>query len=202
VTEICRRLDGIPLAIELAAARTNILSLEGLAATLDVRFRILTGGDRAALPRQRTMQALFDWSYDLLAPEEQQLFEHLAVFAGGATYERVVAVHSGDGIDDAAIVELLASLGEKSLVTIEPAANPRYVLLESARQYAYEKLAARGWRRLRRTAMRAHSPNWPRSLSGRTRRHGDCDAARDPLHARPAVRPAEPGGVSDCVRPL
>ena len=83
VAEICRRLDGIPLAIELAAARVKVLSVKALAEKLDERFRLLTGGDRTALPRQQTMRALVDWSYDLLSEQERLLFRRLAVFAGG-----------------------------------------------------------------------------------------------------------------------
>ena len=92
VAELCRRLDGIPLAIELAAARVNQLSLNALAQKLDDRFRILTGGDRTALPRQQTMRATIDWSYDLLAAPEQRVFERLSVFAGGCTLAAATAV--------------------------------------------------------------------------------------------------------------
>jgi predicted ATPase/DNA-binding CsgD family transcriptional regulator len=145
VADICRRLDGIPLAIELAAARASVLSLRGLAAKLDDRFRILTGGDRTALPRHRTMRALFDWSYDLLSAPERRLFERLSIFAGGAGLELIAAVAPEDPTDEAEIVELLASLVEKSLLTVDVSAyEPRYALLESSRQYAQEKLASRG----------------------------------------------------------
>src|SRR5207249_329956 len=92
VAQICRRLDGIPLAIELAATRVRALSLEQIAARLDQRFRLLTGGSRAALPRQQTLAALVDWSYELLSAPERALFNRLGVFAGGFTLEAVEAV--------------------------------------------------------------------------------------------------------------
>ncbi len=141
VAEICRRLDGIPLAIELAAARVKLLAPRQLAQKLDERFRVLTGGDRAALPRQQTMRALIDWSYDLLSEEERALFRRLAIFAGGFTLESASAVCRDEAIDEFAVLDLLASLVDKSLVHAEPAAGTtRYRLLESTREYAREKL--------------------------------------------------------------
>jgi predicted ATPase len=138
VAEICRRLDGMPLAIELAAARVRTLALPQLARKLDERFAILTGGNRTALPRQQTMQALIDWSYDLLTPREQRFFARLAVFAGGWSLDAAAAVCGDDG-DDA--FELLASLVDKSLVVaLEGGDERRYGLLESMRGYAMQKL--------------------------------------------------------------
>jgi non-specific serine/threonine protein kinase len=145
VAEICRRVDGIPLAIELAAARTRTLPLATLAAMLDQRFAILTGGARTALPRQQTMRALFDWSYKLLCGPEQLLFDRLSVFAGGWTLESAAAVCAGEAVEEGAMLELLASLVEKSLAALDvEAAGPRYRLSESAREYARDKLVARG----------------------------------------------------------
>lgn len=145
VAEICRRLDGIPLAIELAAARVKVLSPKQLAQKLDERFRLLTGGDRSALPRQQTMRALIDWSYDLLSDDERALFRKLSIFAGGFTLESAAAVCSTDAIDEMALLDLLTSLVDKSLVQAELAADgTRYRLLESTRDYAREKLAQRG----------------------------------------------------------
>ena len=145
IAEICRRLDGIPLAIELAAARVNVLSLRDLLARLDQRFRLLTGGDRTALPRQQTMRALIDWSYDLLSEPERRLFERLSVFAGGSTLGAMAAVFGEDSVDELAVLDLLSSLVDKSLVVADlDVPEPRYRLLESSRQYAYEKLTARG----------------------------------------------------------
>lgn len=145
VAEISRRLDGIPLAIELAAARIKVLSPRELAQRLDERFRVLTGGDRSALPRHRTMRALIDWSYDLLTEEERALFRKLSVFAGGFTLESAAAVCCAESLDELAVLELLTSLVDKSLVQCD-ASGPmtRYRLLESTRQYAREKLVENG----------------------------------------------------------
>ena len=143
--DISRRLDGIPLAIELAAARANVLSLEALAAMLAQRFAILSDGRRTSLPRHQTMRALFDWSYQLLSPAEQRLFDRLSVFAGGWTFEMADAVCAGDDLESDTPFELLASLVGKSLVAADlEAAEPHYRLSEPAREYAREKLAARG----------------------------------------------------------
>ena len=145
VAEICSRLDGIPLAIELAAARVNVLSPKQLLQKLDERFRVLTGGDRTALPRQRTMRALIDWSYDLLSEEERALFRKLSIFAGGFALETAAAVCCNGGPDEVDVLDELSLLVDKSLVQAEPAGGQiRYRLLESMRQYASEKLIERG----------------------------------------------------------
>ncbi len=145
VAEICRRLDGIPLAIELAAARVNQLSVKAIAKKLDDRFRLLTGGGRMALPRQQTMRATIDWSYDLLAPREQRLFERLSIFAGGCTLGAAAAVCRGEEAAEADVFELLSSLLDKSLLVADlEGSETRYRLLESFREYARERLAARG----------------------------------------------------------
>src|SRR6185437_3268516 len=102
---VCRRLDGIPLAIELAAARVRTLPVEAIAARLDDRFLLLTGGDRTALPRQQTLRALIDWSYELLSEDERAVFRRLAVFAGGWTLEAAEAVCASGGIAQAAVLE-------------------------------------------------------------------------------------------------
>jgi predicted ATPase len=142
ITRICQRLDGIPLALELAAARMNILTTEQLAARLDDTFRLLVGGSRTALPRQQTLRATIDWSYDLLNDQERSLLRRLSVFAGGSTLEAVEAVCSGDGIAGEEILELLISLANKSIVQVERVQGheTRYRLLETVRQYAREKL--------------------------------------------------------------
>jgi predicted ATPase len=116
VADICRRLDGIPLAIELAAARVKVLSIPNLAQRLNERFKILTGGSRTALPRQQTLSALIDWSYDLLTPTEQMLFNRLGIFAGAFSLSAAEAVCTGDGVEDIDVLDLLASLTDKSLV--------------------------------------------------------------------------------------
>ncbi len=145
VAQICRRLDGIPLAIELAAARVKVLAPCQIAERLDQRFRLLTGGDPRALPRHRTMTALIDWSYDLLTLRERRFFESLSVFAGGCTLDSAVAVCAADGEDDLDVVDLLTSLVTKSLLVAELVGREeRYRLLESSRQYARDKLTAQG----------------------------------------------------------
>jgi len=150
IATICRSVDGIPLALELAAARVRALSVDTIAARLDDRFRLLTGGDRTGLPRQRTLRALIDWSYELLTPEEALLFGRLAVFAGGFTLEAAQYVGAGDAIDGNDVVDVLTHLVEKSLVERE-AAGERYRMLETVRQYALETLERSGDTRSRRT---------------------------------------------------
>jgi non-specific serine/threonine protein kinase len=145
VAQICQRLDGIPLAIELAAARMRVLSVEQLAARLDSSFHLLTGGSRTALPRQQTLRATIDWSYDLLSEREQALFHRLSVFAGGFTLEAAEAICAGEKREQHAVLELLSSLVNKSMiVVIERGDEVRYRLLETIRQYAWEKLTASG----------------------------------------------------------
>jgi predicted ATPase/class 3 adenylate cyclase len=143
VVEICQRLDGIPLALELAAARVRSLSVELIAERVNDRFRLLTTSDRTALPRQRTLRALIDWSFDLLTEKERALFRRLAAFAGGWTLEAAEAVGSGDVVNRSEVLDLLADLVDKSLVTME-AAGGRYGLLETVRQYAQERLTMAG----------------------------------------------------------
>ncbi len=143
VAGICQRLDGIPLALELAAARVRSLSVEQIAARLSDRFRLLTGGDRTALPRQQTLRALIDWSFDLLTPPERVLFRRLAVFAGGCTIEAAEAVGAGVDLDGSDVLSLLTNLVEKSLVTMD-AGGERYRLLETVRHYALDRLAGSG----------------------------------------------------------
>ena len=147
MAEICRRLDGIPLAIELAAARVKILSIPNLAQRLNERFKILTGGSRTALPRQKTLGALIDWSYDLLTAQEQMLFSRVGIFAGGFSLDAATAVCSGEDLDEIDILDLLSSLTDKSLVVADTAGEQeRCHLLESTRAYALEKLTAAGAR--------------------------------------------------------
>lgn len=147
VAEICRHLDGIALAIELAAARVKVLSIPHLAERLAERFRILTGGNRAALPRQQTLRALIDWSYDLLAESEKVLFRRASIFAGGWTLETASVVCVGDNVDAVDVLDLLASLVEKSLVVVDTSGPlERYHLLESTREYGLELLKEKGER--------------------------------------------------------
>jgi predicted ATPase len=145
VSDICRRLDGIPLAIELAAARVNVMSVRNLAQRLDERFKVLTGGSRTALPRQKTLGALFDWSYDLLGSEERVLFNRVAIFAGSFTHDAAAFVCADDGDEQGDVLDLLASLTDKSLMVVDTSGNQeRYRMLESTRQYALGKLRTSG----------------------------------------------------------
>ena len=146
VLTVCRRLDGIPLAIELAAARVAVLSPRQLAERLDDRFRLLTRGNRAAPARHQTLRTLVDWSYGLLTPEERSLFDRLAVFAGGFSLEAAEAVCAGEGLDQADVLPLLSLLVEKSLVNAgeEEDARVRFRLPETLREYARERLDGAG----------------------------------------------------------
>lgn len=142
---ICHRLDGIPLAIELAAARIRSLSVEEVNQRLDQRFRLLTGGNRTALPRQQTLRSLIDWSYDLLSDAEKTLLCGLSVFAGGWTLQAAEQVCSGEGVEEWEILDLLTSLSDKSLVVAEQRqGHTRYRLLETIRQYARDRLLESG----------------------------------------------------------
>jgi predicted ATPase/class 3 adenylate cyclase len=143
VADICHRLDGIPLAIELAAARTRALSVEAIAARLSDRFRLLSTTDQTVLPRQRTLRALIDWSYDLLTEDERAVFQRLAVFAGGWTLEAAEAVGASGKVAEQDVLELLTGLVEKSLVAMD-AEGGRYRLLETVRQYAHERSSEAG----------------------------------------------------------
>ena len=143
IAQVCYHLDGIPLAIELAAARSKMLSIEQILRRLDDRFRLLTGGARTALPRQQTLRALIDWSYDLLTENERLLLQRLSVFAGGWTLEAAEEVCTGDGIESFDVLDLLSQLVNKSLVVVieqSQSGETRYRMLETIRQYAREKL--------------------------------------------------------------
>jgi predicted ATPase/transcriptional regulator with XRE-family HTH domain len=145
VAQVCVRLDGMPLAIELAAARIDMLPVQTIAARLDDRFRLLTGGPRTALPRHQTLRATLDWSHDLLSLPEQVLLRRLAVFAGGCTLEAAETVCIGEALAKEEILDLLGSLIHKSLVQAEEIdGSPRYHLLETVRQYGYDLLVAAG----------------------------------------------------------
>jgi predicted ATPase len=144
---VCRRLDGIPLAIELAASRMNVLTLAALAERLENRFHLLVGGSLSVLPRQQTLRATLDWSHDLLSSEEKAVFRRLGIFAGGWTLEGAQSVCADAGIDQSDVFELLSSLVEKSLIVAQTEeVQPRYRLLETVRDYALERLAANGER--------------------------------------------------------
>ncbi|HLJ54004.1 MAG TPA: protein kinase [Chthonomonadaceae bacterium] len=245
---ICRRLDGIPLAIELAAARTRSLSVEQIADKLYDRFRMLTGGNRSALPRQQTLRSLIDWSYDLLTGLERALLRRLSVFSGGWTLEAAEAVCSGpsaalnsadrpdapgragsarsagsaggvehaaefaaaadaEAIEDWEVLDLLAALGDKSLVVAESAGREtRYRLLETVRQYAADRAAESGESAALRAAHRDNyislaeeaEPHFTRPEQGEWLARLDVEhdnlraaldwCARDPAGVEPALR--------------
>lgn len=145
VAQVCQRLDGIPLAIELAAARVNVLHVDQIAARLNDRFRLLTGGSRTALPRHRTLRAAVDWSYDLLSAPERKLLCRVSVFAGGFTLDAAERVCGGDEVQPEDILDLLARLVEKSLIMVEKTEREaRYSLLEMVRQYSRDRLLESG----------------------------------------------------------
>jgi non-specific serine/threonine protein kinase len=148
VAQICGRLDGIPLAIELAAARVKVLPAPQILGRLEDRFRLLTTGASGSLERQQTLRAAVDWSYDLLEEKEQQLFQRISVFAGGLSLEGAESVCAGNGISEEEILDLLAHLVDKSLLTPEEGSEgaARYRLLETLRAYGRERLEhAGGW---------------------------------------------------------
>jgi DNA-binding CsgD family transcriptional regulator len=145
IIDVCRRLDGIPLALELAATRVRLLSVEQIAARLDDRFRLLAGGSRTAPPRQRTLRATLDWSFALLEDSERRLFNRLSIFAGGWTLKAAEAICTADGIEPGDVLDLLSRLVDQSLVVADHRGSQvRYRLLETMRQYAAEKLADSG----------------------------------------------------------
>jgi predicted ATPase/DNA-binding CsgD family transcriptional regulator len=145
VARVCYRLDGIPLAIELAAARAKVLSVEQIAARLDDCFGLLSAGGRTAMPRHRTLHATMDWSHELLSREERVLFRRLSVFAGGFTLEAAESVCAGEDLERDDVLDLLSHLVDKSLVIMrEEGGEARYRLLETVRQYGREKLSELG----------------------------------------------------------
>ena len=191
IDRICRLLDGIPLAIELAAARMRILSPTQIAERLDDRFRLLTGGARAALPRQQTLEAAIDWSYRLLSPSERLLFDRLSVFVGGFTLDAVEHVCTDEQIDVADVLDLLEGLVDKSMVIadLDRPGVARYRMLETLRQYGVRRLGEddgdlAGWksRHLRFFAdlARQRTPlTWdpPRHLDWYAVEHGNLSSA-------------------------
>lgn len=155
LASLCHRLDGIPLAIELAAARTRALSIEQIESKLDQRFNLLTSGSRTALPRQQTLRALVDWSYDLLNDSEKLLLARVSVFADTWSLENAERVCSGEGIEEYEVLDLLTSLADKSLLTTDQSTTEtRFGLLETVRQYAAERLAQMGDADIRRARHR------------------------------------------------
>jgi len=144
VARLCQRLDGIPLAIELATARLQMLTLEQIVEHLADRFRLLTGGSRTVMERQRTLRAMMDWSHDLLSEPQQVLLRRLSVFSDGFTFEAAEQVCSDDAVPSFEMLDLLQHLVEASMVTFESDPSPRYRLLETVRQYSLDKLLEAG----------------------------------------------------------
>ncbi len=176
VVEISRRLDGIPLAIELAAARIPLLGVEGIRERLDERFRLLTAGSRVALRRHQTLRAALEWSYGLLSPPEQAVFDKLGVFAGSFSLESAQALAADDSVDEWDVLDHLGALVDKSLVNVEGANITRYRMLETTRAFALERLAARG---ATLPTMRRHA----RVMLELFERHYD-----EVLHGTPSIR--------------
>lgn len=145
IARLCRELDGIPLAIELAAGRVNAFGLGAITEQLDKQFKLMWHGRRTALPRQQTLRATLDWSYALLTPDEQQMLRRLSVFVGGASLSAATLVASRANADSGAILECLAALVDKSLMTVDATSSgTRYRLLDTTRSYAWERLVESG----------------------------------------------------------
>ncbi|WP_189193398.1 BTAD domain-containing putative transcriptional regulator [Micromonospora fulviviridis] len=156
MVRVCRALDGMPLAIELAAARLRTMSINQLANRLDDRFRLLTSGSRTALPRHRTLRAVVDWSWELLTDAERAVLRRLSVFSGGASLEAAERVCAGDAVEQDDVLELLTSLAEKSLLLSEGDGAPRYRMISTIREYAADRLAEAGESELARQAHLAY----------------------------------------------
>jgi predicted ATPase len=173
VIDVCRRLDGIPLAVELAAARVAALTPAEIAGLLDERFRLLTGGRRTAVERHQTLRAAVDWSYGLLSATERVVFDRLSVFSGGFTLAAATAVVTADGVEGWDVVDALAGLVAKCMVVAEPGTgeHTRYQLLETLRQYGRERLDQGGdsdrWRRRHARHFAAFAAEVGRALRGR-----------------------------------
>jgi len=200
VARICRALDGMPLAIELAAARLRTMAPEQVATRLADRFQLLTGGGRTTVPRHQTLRAVVDWSWDLLDEDERAVWRRFAVFTGGATLEAAEQVCSGSGIRADQVLDLLTALADKSLLTVrhEP---PRYAMLEIIRAYGLERLAEAGERDELRQAHAQYFLRLAEASQERLRGAGQLEWVRrlaedqDNLHA--AIRGAATAGDAD-----
>ena len=190
IADICRRLDGMPLAIELAAARVRLLGIDGLRARLDERFKLLTGGTRSVLRRHQTLRATLEWSHQLLSAEERTVFRRLSVFVGGFSLELAQAVAADERLDRWTVLDLLGHLVDKSLVVADGGEAPRYRLLETTRAFALEQLAAANEtpQLLRRHsdamlefAQHVESGHWRWSEEDQTRHNAELDNLRAAL---------------------
>jgi predicted ATPase/DNA-binding SARP family transcriptional activator len=175
MARVCRALDGMPLAIELAAARLRTMSLDQLADRLDDRFRLLTGGSRTALPRHRTLRAVIDWSWELLTEAERMVLRRLSVFSGGASLEAAERVCVGDRVESGDVLDLLTALIEKSLVTSEGEGAPRYRMLGTIKEYASRRLAEAGESDLARRAHLAYFTELGETAEPHLRRAGQLE---------------------------
>jgi predicted ATPase/DNA-binding SARP family transcriptional activator len=156
MARVCRALDGMPLAIELAAARLRTMSIDQLASRLDDRFRLLNSGSRTALPRHKTLRAVVDWSWELLTDAERMVLRRLAVFSGGAGLEAAERVCVGDGVEQEQVLELLSALAEKSLLLTEGNGAPRYRMIATIKEYTRHRLTEAGESDLARRAHLAY----------------------------------------------
>jgi len=203
---VCRQLDGMPLALELAAARMSSLSLPDLASRLSDRFGLLTSGPRTAEARQRTLRSTVEWSHALLSQPEQQAFRRLAAFRGGWTLEAAEAVVVGEDVAACGVFDVLDHLVNRSMVVLEPGSPSRYRMLETLRQYAAEKLDASGERADASTRHAAFFRSFAEEAEQRLRGHGQRSALqrlRDEhanLRAALAWLSADPGRVEDGLR--
>ncbi|MGV9852598.1 BTAD domain-containing putative transcriptional regulator [Streptomyces sp. NPDC003442] len=170
MVRVCRALDGMPLAIELAAARLRTMSLDQLANRLDDRFRLLTSGSRTALPRHKTLRAVVDWSWELLTDAERTVLRRLSVFSGGASLEAAERVCAGGGVEQEQVLELLTALTEKSLLVAEGRGAPRYRMIGTIKEYAGHRLAEAGESDLARHAHLAHFTELTETAEPRLRR--------------------------------
>ena len=175
LARVCRALDGMPLAIELAAARLRTMSLDQLANRLDDRFRLLTGGSRTALPRHRTLRAVIDWSWELLSDAERAVLRRLSVFSGGASLEAAEHVCAGEEADTSEILELLTTLTEKSLVVTLGEGAPRYRMLGTIKEYAAQRLTEAGESELARHAHLAYFTEFTETADPHLRRAEQLD---------------------------
>jgi predicted ATPase/DNA-binding SARP family transcriptional activator len=175
MASVCRALDGMPLAIELAAARLRTMSLDQLAHRLGDRFRLLTGGSRTALPHHRTLRAVVDWSWELLTDAERMVVRRLAVFSGGASLDAAEQVCAGDAVEQVEVLELLTALTEKSLLLTAGDGAPRYRMLDTIREYARDRLAEAGESDLARHAHLAYFTGLAETADPHLRRADQLD---------------------------
>jgi predicted ATPase/DNA-binding SARP family transcriptional activator len=201
VVRICRALDGIPLAIELAAARLRTMTATQLATRLDDRFPLLTGGSRVAMPRHRTLRAVVDWSWELLAEPERALWRRLAVFAGGATLAAAERVCAGGPVLQEQVLDLLTALVDKSLLTVVDGDQPRYLMLETIKAYGLARLDEAGEREALRQAHAAYFVEFTEETEPRLRRREQlvwlARLAADHDNVTAAIRAAVAAGDAD-----